>query len=705
MNYSSLLFCFFLSFTCFSQDAYHQSILDNLSMNHNIQGGTFIFSDTEAGLASRGFQYGNASFRDNSEVNMDFTLSKRIVVTAAGNNAWDVGMGQETTSPISEGDLILVTFWAKENSSGSQVFVFAEDANSFDKQFYFSLNFTPDWNQYFVAFKATQSFATRRLKAGFHLATTAQDITIAGFTAINYKDAYGVEDLPTSFSPFNYEGIEEDAPWRALAESRIERLRKADLTVNVSDKNGNPVEGAMVSIEMQQHEFGFGSALVTCRFPGNNCFDQTYVQKIFNLDGEGHGFNECVNENALKWRGWEEEWLGTPEQTVSAFEYLNDSGVTMRGHNLLWPGSDFLPQDINDNLDNLDYLRQRIDARLSEMITQPRLSKVVRDWDVLNEITTNRTLEEAFRKDPNFDTGRELYGEIFRKVREMDPDLELYINDYMAISSGSAAQIARYKSFLDELKDDDVPFDGIGFQSHIGSVPNSIPQVEAIFDDFYQRYNKRMKVTEYDINAAVDEGIQAQYLRDFLTLTFSHPGMDAFIMWGFWDGNHWKANAPMFEEDWTLKPSGEMFIQKVFNDWWTEEENISGADGRASFRPFKGKHKIIVSKDGMTTEVEMLLGADEELNVVLGDVDSVQELDSTDFVVSPNPVTQGQVTLQFPNKYSTVDISIYDVSGKQVLSRTNVLSDEVQNLYLSAGTYNLEITTTDGSLSKRLLIL
>ncbi len=704
MKYIAILFFFLLSYSGISQDAYHLSVLENLSLNYGIEGGQFLFSDTEAGLLSQGYRYGNATFTNTTESNMDFTMSNNIVVSSAGANAWDVGMGQETNSAVSEGDLVLITFWAKENIPNSQVFVFAEDALDFDKQFYFALNLTPDWNQYYIAYNSTQSFAPRRLKAGFHLAAKAQDISIAGFTALNYKDTYGVEDMPTSFSPFNYEGIEADAPWRALAESRIESLRKSDLVVNVVDADGNPVEGATVNVDMQKHAFGFGSALVTCRFPGNNCFDQTYVEKVFNLDGEGHGFNECVNENALKWRGWEEQWLGTPTQTVNAFQYLHDSGIKMRGHNLFWPGQSYLPDDIKGRLNDLDYLRERIDARIKEMIEHPRLSKIVRDWDVLNEITTNRTLEESFRNDPNFETGREWYAEVFRKVRELDPELELYINDYMAISSGSASQIARYKSFLDELKNDDVPFDGIGFQCHIGSVPNSIPQVEKIFDDFYQRYGKRMKVTEYDINNAVDEGIQAQYMRDFLTLTFSHPGMDAFIMWGFWDGNHWKANAPMFEEDWTLKPSGEMFIQKVFNDWWTEEEKLSNAVGQTSFRPFKGEHIITVTKDSETTEVEVFLDGDQDIEVVMGKLDATSNLDTSEFILSPNPVTDDTISLQFPDRFPFVDLSIYDSRGQLVYDKKQVRSNAKQKVDLPSGAYILKIQSPGGDYTKKLII-
>jgi len=393
------------------------------------------------------------------------------------------------------------------------------------------------------------------------LTKSVQEFEVAGFTALNLGANYELSGVPSTFSPANYEGNEEDAPWRALAEARIENIRKADLQVSVRNQNGEPISDAIVSSEMIEHEFGFGSAIVSCRIPNNQCYDATYVSKLMDLDGKGHQFNVGVTENALKWRAWEAEWLGPPEDAIKALEWLTEQGITMRGHNLFWPGSDYLPDDINENLNDLEYLRSRIDARIETLIENPQIKSLIRDWDILNEIAVNRTFESAFKNDPNFETGREIYVEMIEKVRAFDPTLELYINDYVVLSGGGSSDevINRYKQFLDELSESAFTFDGIGFQGHIGSFPTSIPKTLQVFDEFYQRYDVPFQLTEYDINPNIDEQTQAKYLEDFLTACFSHPAMKAFLMWGFWDGNHWKGNAPLFDIDWNLKPSGESY--------------------------------------------------------------------------------------------------------------------------------------------------
>jgi hypothetical protein len=58
-----------------------------------------------------------------------------------------------------------------------------------------------------------------------------------------------------------YPGQEPDAPWCKAAAERIDKYRKSDLTVRVVDRDGKPVRGAKVHVQMQRHAFGFGTFL------------------------------------------------------------------------------------------------------------------------------------------------------------------------------------------------------------------------------------------------------------------------------------------------------------------------------------------------------------------------------------------------------------------------------------------------------------
>jgi len=431
---------------------------------------------------------------------------------------------------------------------------------------------------------STQTYNAGEMNIGLHLAFDAQQIEFGGYNLVNFDNNHALEDLPLDLHNELYGGHEADAPWRAQAVARIEQYRKADLTIEVVDQSGNPISGAQVTVDMDQHLYGFGSAIATTRLAGNSNQDMTYQNKILDMDGQGHGFNTLVNENSLKWRAWEQGWAGTKAESVNAIQWATQNNITMRGHNGIWPGVSFLPPDIVTAIDNLDlpYIKTRIFDHIDEKFGYPGIEGVILDWDIINEFTQNEDIANAFQTDPNYTTGREIYTEIINKVRTDYPNVKQYINDYVTLSFGnnSSSAYTTYKQYIQEQFDANAGFDGIGFQAHIGSSPTSIYMVYDILEDFYQSFGVEAKITEYDLDAQVDDITAGNYLRDFLTMCFSHPSTNAFLTWGFWDGAHWKGNAPFYNLDWTIKPAGQQFIDLVFGEWWTNETtntNILGS--------------------------------------------------------------------------------------------------------------------------------
>ncbi len=680
---------FLLSQPMFAQDSYHTNLSQQLMDDHSLEVSSYVFSNTEITINDAFYIFGGATRTTFEVPGNEFSRVISVSNNTVGD-PWAAGLGIRNFNTINQGDIVLLTFWGKRTSANSDLPIFIERTSNFEKEFYQAINLEGEWKQYFIAIEASINYPPNSLSFGFHLGNVAQNFQIGGFTALNLGDQVELSDVPFSLSADNYGGSEADAPWRAEAADRIETLRKADLDINVVDLNGNPVTDATVRVEMQEHEFGFGSAMVMCRFPGNDCFNQTYVQKIRNLDGQGHGFNAAVSENALKWDGWEEEWIGTPTETVNGVSWLNNQGIDFRGHTLLWPGWDKMPDDILANQDNLEYIKNRIDERLESMLLHPELSQMVKEWDVINEVTFVRDLEYAFSNTPGYTTGRELYPEVFDKATELAPNNINYLNDYAVFSGAANTNTTnRFKNFIEEILNSGSKIDGIGFQAHIGASPVSIIKVKDIYDDFYNSYGKRIKVTEYDIDPNVSAETQANYLNDFLTMTFSHEALDAFIMWGFWDGNHWKDNAPMFDINWNLKPSGEAFNNLVFNEWWTDETSTSNNDGISSFRPFKGQHKITIEHGGVVQELDAHVTIDTTLTVTLG-VTNTNELDLSQIQITPNP-TRDYIQVNLGEDLSDVEIEISDITGKTRNHFKQVNSNTRLDLNLDSGIYLIKI--------------
>ncbi|NND06153.1 MAG: T9SS type A sorting domain-containing protein, partial [Saprospiraceae bacterium] len=436
------------------------------------------------------------------------------------------------------------------------------------------------------------------------------------------------------------------------------------------------------------------------------CFNQNYLDKLLDLDGAGHGFNVAVTENALKWDAWEEQWIGSPDETRNAIECLNDHHIETRGHTLIWPGWDHMPDDMQQNRTNLAYLTDRINERIETMLTDATIGKFITEWDVLNEITLVRDLEMAFSMSPEYQTGRELYAAILQGVTELKPNHLNYINDFVVFSGagGLSATVERYHSYIEEiLATDGAKLDGIGFQSHIGMSPISIFKVEETLNDFYNRYTLRMKVTEYDINKQVAPKTQAAYMSDFLTIVFSHPGMDAFLMWGFWDGNHWLDNAPIFNQDWSIKPSGQAFIDKVFEEWWTNEEENTSADGTVTFRPFKGQHKISIEHNGNVEEHIVHTSESDTMVIQLGTTSTHFTDEAPSFLIAPNPSPNGRLSI-LTDAAEMLHLDIYSIDGKLVRTYQKLSPQELILTHLEPGSYFAKISSETKTTVARFVI-
>lgn len=693
------VFTFFFFFSLMSlaaQDDYHAGLADYLNAEFGLTGGDWVIGDEEA------FNLGDVIFygctRTTEEIEgQDFSRYHRLDVPNAGNNPWDAGWKIGNNVSIGNGHTVLLTFWLRSESGEGSANVFVERNSDFVKDVYLATTVGEEWTQYFIPFTAEAGpYGVDQASLGFHLATQEQVLHIAGFTAINYGTNYDIVDLPNVQNNENYGGYEADAPWRAEAAERIETLRKTDLTIRATTSDGTPIENGAFDIQMERHAFGFGSAVNAARFAGNNSQNAIYESKIHNLDGNGHGFNEVVFENDMKWDGWEEMWFVNHEELYDAVDFLAEKDIRVRGHVLVWPGFQYLPDDIAPNANNPDYVWDRVNARLEEMLDNPNLEGKVQDWDVLNEIVFNTDFEPIFDDWNGNTNGREIYTQIIERAKEIAPEVELYYNDYvtMTLNNFQTGPYNTKKARIQEMLDAGAPLDGVGFQAHIGGTPNSIYDVLGTMDDFYDAFGLKSKITEFDLPGTVNSELAANYLRDFMTAIFSHESCEAFLFWSFWDNATWmNPGANLFDESWNLKPTGETFIDLVFNEWWTNEQAVTNANGVLSTRVFKGLHEITYVCNGETITETVDLTEVTEINITCDNLQTntinISTAESADFNIFPNPASDFIYIEKLNNRPAVVRLS--DVSGKvlqQSTSEAGLIALPVSTLQ---GVYFVEI--------------
>jgi hypothetical protein len=91
------------------------------------------------------------------------------------------------------------------------------------------------------------------------------------------------------------------------------------------------------------------------------------------------------------------------------------------------------------------------------------------------------------------------------------------------------AHLNAYYGYTESLRKAKTPIDRIGFQCHFGTRINPPERVLSGLERF-SAFDLPISIAEFDMETA-DEDLQHRFMRDFTTATFSHPSVDAIVMW------------------------------------------------------------------------------------------------------------------------------------------------------------------------------
>lgn len=528
-----------------------------------------------------------------------------IEVPRATKSQYGVAMHWNTTGDVNKGDVLLArltmrTLSARQESGESVVYLYFQEANgSFNKSFITQIGSVEEWKTFHIPFVAHRSMKAGEAQIGLALGALAQQVEVTGVEILNFGNAVRVEDLPET--RFSYAGREAGAEWREKALQRIEEIRTSPLNIKVVDAKGKPVKGANLEIALQQSDFIWGTAVKEVLLAKDDAESQTYKKHLKEL------FNTAVIENGFKAGGWtwdEERKMNT----LLSFDWLRDNGFRQRGHNLVWPAWKFnsrLTKHIASR-DSASFDRY-IKAQFYERMAYTKGQFIA--WDVVNEYMHEK---EFFRYLPH-----STMVDWFKLAHELDPDAQLFINEYAMLNCVQSPQnIREYIDTIQSLRSKGAPIHAIGIQGHVGRQPRNPAQV--ITDlDILSPVGLPVQITEFDINTS-DEELQADYTRDFLIAVYSHPIVTGVILWGFWENAHWKPDAGMFRKDWTPKGSADAWREWVTGKWKTHIWNKTDRNGILNVRGHLGSYIITVEHKGIRKTVECQLRKEgEEVVVVL----------------------------------------------------------------------------------------
>jgi len=368
--------------------------------------------------------------------------------------------------------------------------------------------------------------------------------------------------------------------WRTDADQRIEAIRKRNLTVRVLDADGNPVPGATVELRQLSRLFPIGTALNASALSQNATY-RNYVTAHFNWG---------VHENAAKWYSNEPQRdVETYADADAVLDWADGHGITMRGHTLFWAPQQWQPSWVPGLSD--EDLSGEVTERLEHAVTH--FKGRFRHWDVNNEM-----LHGSFFADR---LGEDIRQWMYGRSRELDPDADLFVNEYNVLSGTQADLYAlQVRDFLDR----GFPIDGIGLQGHFNGVD---PWAVKLRLDKMAQLGLPLWVTEFDVKQA-DENDRADALEALMRTAFSHPAVHGIILWGFWAGAHWRGpDAALVDLDWRVNAAGQRF-DELLTEWSSNPSLETGADGLAEARVFHGRYRVRAAGPGgltATTEVEV----------------------------------------------------------------------------------------------------
>jgi GH35 family endo-1,4-beta-xylanase len=152
--------------------------------------------------------------------------------------------------------------------------------------------------------------------------------------------------------------------------------------------------------------------------------------------------------------------------------------------------------------------------------------------------------------------------------------------------------------------------DTVGFMGHFELMTLTPPEELLEVYDNFAKLAPRLQLSEFDVEAGDDDKLQADYYRDVMIASFSHPNFVSIVQWGFWEKAHWKPAAALWRADWTLKPAGRVFVDLTKKKWWTNKTTSTNAAGKSQVRGFLGDYKITVELDGQTVNEKTTLTRD-----------------------------------------------------------------------------------------------
>ncbi len=534
------------------------------------------------------------------------------------NAYWDAATAWYSDKAIMRDDVIVLTFWARcvqsyDESMEASIDMVLEQNQTWDKQFECSDTVGQGWTKFRAAFKSRLDMPVGNASLSIRGGHYRQIFQIADLKVVNYKKNFSGDTFPLSGvgyyeenvsiykeNDYTYYGREEGALWREEALKRIEKHRVRDINVNVKDANGNPVPGATVNADMTRSEFHFGT-MSQIKAQTNSIqlgpTQEEIMLKHFNSVSEGNHFKATAIHEAAGYP------LGDNFEAARMMKLVADNNLYTRCHTLILGN--------NTQLGNSRYTETSREEALEN--AGGRYSELYEYWgDAFDEIDV---FTEILREKETLD--RDAYANFVQIVKDIDPNSMTFWNEAsMDGIEDDWRRVYNCEELVKDLQAFGMPLDGMAFESHYRYA--IYPQMSYNQMDYMLKYFDYGTMTEYDLkyrnytcSNLEFEKISADFLRDALIISYSHPKMVGFQMWLFMDQNHWRGWGPLYDDMMNPRELAVANWEGLVNgEWKTKTSAVTDENGQAKMRGHRGEYDITVTIGGKTAKTTLKVTKD-----------------------------------------------------------------------------------------------
>jgi GH35 family endo-1,4-beta-xylanase len=207
------------------------------------------------------------------------------------------------------------------------------------------------------------------------------------------------------------------------------------------------------------------------------------------------------------------------------------------------------------------------------------------EWDVINHPIAWADAD-MLNKRPGLE---DLDRSVFRLARSLTK-LPFFVNEDQVFRPGP--QCDETFGYIQKLNADGLTVAGLGNQAHFSETYLPSPEHLLAVTDRFAEIVPQQSITEYDIVTTEDEQLAADYTRDALIAAFSHPDYTSFLLWGFWQGAHWKPEAASWNQDWTIRQRGKVLEEWIGGKWRTKITAKTSPEGTLQWRGFPGWYEV-----------------------------------------------------------------------------------------------------------------